>query len=182
MLFTFLPTPGTQLYLVNPTGINSFECFQRKEEFYWVCLKYILPYKLKVYSGLKSKLHDTSSVLAVTWNNKNDHFETSLESIFPKCCDNVVMLLSIKAYLKFSTSTRWELQFLGWMILVSQEDAITHSIREYWKNSNKIVIVYTLPSYLVPASLIITCFCLIGHKVLKVAAKIPASLWWKECL
>lgn len=68
------------------------------------------------------------------------------------------------------------------MILVSREDATTHSIRAYSKDSNKIVVDYTLPLYLVPVSLIITFFCLIDREPLQVAAKIPAPLWWKECL
>lgn len=40
----------------------------------------------------------------------NDNFEISFESIFPKCSDGIVILLSIKAYLKFITSTCWERQ------------------------------------------------------------------------
>lgn len=68
------------------------------------------------------------------------------------------------------------------MILVSLQDAPAHSIKEYAKDSNKIVVDYTLPLYLVPVSLIVTCFCLIGHEMLHIAAMVPAPLWWKECL
>lgn len=55
------------------------------------------------------------------------------------------------------------------------------SVREYSNDSNETVMDYILPLYLVSVSPIITCFCLIDHGLLQVA-KIPAPLWWKECL
>lgn len=52
--------------------------------------------------------------------------------------------------------------------------------REYGKDSDKITMDRVCPLYLVPVSLIITCFCLINCE--HVAGKIPAPLWWKGCL
>lgn len=60
------------------------------------------------------------------------------------------------------------------MVLASLQDAPAHSIQEYARDSNNIVIDYSLPLYLVPVSLIVTSFCLIGHEILHIAAMVPA--------